>query len=469
MDTMITEKFITFKEFEQKTFKDLCLIGQEYTREFLQEYDKTLMEQRDKKAYRHKGYRRTTIKTVFGEVTYQRAIYETVRENGTKEFVFLLDETLKIAGVGLISLNMAEKLVSGITELSYRDCAKKLTEATGQPISAMGVWNVIQSLGESVQEEERSLVRRNKAGNLSGKKEVPVLFEETDGIHLKLQKEAQPSAELKMGLAYDGWRKTGTDRYSLDGKVVTAGFAGADEFQACREAMIAEQYNVDEIRVRIMNADGAGWTKGVTDPETVFQLDRFHRNKAIRENIPYKDVINGVHDYLDRKDVSGMFRYLEMYRDSLLSLDEIEKADRLITYFKGNEEGLIPYKDRISLPESPKGLFYREMGTMEGNNWSIIARRMKGRHACWTIRGGNHLAKILAKKCSGKLNDVTEKLKETAFSEELAAKAEERVLSAAKVGQTVGKGYEYGLRGEMPILYGATRGSKQPFLSLAGL
>lgn len=34
------------------------------------------MEERDKSRYRHKGLRQTTIKTVYGEVTCRRAVYE---------------------------------------------------------------------------------------------------------------------------------------------------------------------------------------------------------------------------------------------------------------------------------------------------------------------------------------------------------------------------------------------------------
>lgn len=96
---------------------------------------------------------RTTVKTVYGELEYERRIYEATREDGLHEFVFLLDEQLEISGVGLISMNMAEQMVSSITEMSYRQTAEKVTEMTGQSISAMGVWNVIQSLGEKVCEE----------------------------------------------------------------------------------------------------------------------------------------------------------------------------------------------------------------------------------------------------------------------------------------------------------------------------
>ncbi len=77
------------------------------------------MKERDKRKYRHKGSRQTTIKTVYGEVTYCRNIYEVREEDGLRHFVYLLDETLELGRIGLISTNMAELLVKGITEMSY--------------------------------------------------------------------------------------------------------------------------------------------------------------------------------------------------------------------------------------------------------------------------------------------------------------------------------------------------------------
>ena len=89
------------------------------------------MEDRNKKKYRNKGRRQTTVKTVYGEVTYQRTIYENMEEDGSKRLVYLLDETLELNNVGLISTNMAELLVKGITELSYRERASQVSKMTG--------------------------------------------------------------------------------------------------------------------------------------------------------------------------------------------------------------------------------------------------------------------------------------------------------------------------------------------------
>ena len=212
MKTMIAENGVTFKELEKNIFAWACQIAQNFNKEFLEKYDRMLMQQRDKAYYRHKGLRQTTIKTVYGEVTYQRAVYEAPNEDGTKRFVYLLDETLELDNVGLISTNMAELLVSGITEMSYRECAAKVSQMTGQSISAMGVWNVIQALGAKVCEDEKELTEAHKAGKVHGSKEVPVLFEEADGVYINLQgkdrkSNKQDMAEIKVGIAYDGWKK----------------------------------------------------------------------------------------------------------------------------------------------------------------------------------------------------------------------------------------------------------------------
>ena len=471
MNTMLYENGLTFKDFEEKTFKMICKFGQEYTRDFLERYDTYLMETRDKAAYRNKGKKKTTVKTVYGEVEYERRVYQVTREDGLSKFVFLLDEQLEISGVGLISINMAEQMVSNITEMSYRETAEKITEMTGQCISAMGVWNVIQALGEKVCEDEQKLVKAHKKGLVKGEKEAPVLFEETDGVYVKLQREKNKKGEIKVGIAYDGWKETGKDRYALDGKVVVAGFSNSKEFQDYREATIAQTYNLDETDIRIMNADGAEWVKNISEWDTVFQLDPFHKNKAIRENIPYPRFVNDIHIYLKEHNLDGMFEYLEIYKNSLTDEDEIEKADRLITYFKNNKEGLIPYNERnLKLPENEEGLKYRNMGTMENHVWSVIAKRMKHNHTSWSIKGGNNLAKILAKKCSGKLNEVALKLKMPRFEMSALKQIEKEMLTAAKVKSKTGKGYEYPVKGNLLYLYESVEGNAhEVWKNLAGI
>ena len=200
-------------------------------------------------------------------------------------------------------------------------------------------------------------------------------------------------------------------------------------------------------------------------------MESFHRNKANKENIPYPQASEAIHELLKQQDVDGLLAYLEIYRDSLYEDEEIEKANRLITYFKNNRDGLIPYTEKeLELPENKQGLVYRNMGTMENHVWSIIAKRMKHNHTCWSIKGGNNLAKILAKKCSGKLNEVASKLKMPGFEKAVAEKIENDILMAGQIRKKTGKGYEYPRNGSLLYLYESVEGSAhQAWKSLAGI
>ena len=129
----------------------------------------------------------------------------------------------------------------------------------------------------------------------------------------------------------------------------------------------------------------------------------------------------------------------------------------------------MPYQSQnLNLPEPPEGLAYRNMGTMENHVWSMIAKRMKHGHRSWSKWGGNHLAKILAKKCSGKLYEVTERLRRPVFEEEKVEELYGEILMSAKAPKKDGKGYEYPVIGHMVGLNGKIQGERKRLLYMAG-
>ena len=474
MKSMIKENGITFKELEKNIFRNICKIGQECTKELFEQYDKKLMEERDRSKYRHKGSRKTTIKTIYGEVEYKRNVYEMIDEDGFKRYVYLLDEALNLEHVGLISENMTDLMVKAVTEMSYRQSAEKVTEMTGQSISAMGVWNVIQELGEKICHEEKELVKEYKAGQVQGEMETQILFEEADGVYVSLQgkdrkEKGKKKAEIKVAIAYDGWEKKTKDRYALHNKIAVAGFSESKDFQEYREAAIAEKFNLDEVATRVLNGDGGSWIKQVEDKETIFQLDPFHKNKAVRELIHEPRAQKDILKILSGNDIDDVFEYLDIYRNSLENDKDIEDVEALIKYYANNRAGLLPYREQLKkIPTAPEGLEYLNLGTMENHIWSIIARRMKNNHTSWSKKGGNYLAKILAKKCSGKLYEVTEKRQRHVFKEEEVMPLCKNIMSAAKVTEKVGKGYEYPVKGKLPSMDMSTRGDRKKLLSMAG-
>ena len=107
-------------------------------------YDTELAESRDKKHYREKSKRKTCIKTVYGEAEYKRIAYRTKTEQGENAYVYLLDETMQMDKIGLISTNLAEKIAMTVTESPYHVTAEIISNTYGQSISSRGVWNMMQ-------------------------------------------------------------------------------------------------------------------------------------------------------------------------------------------------------------------------------------------------------------------------------------------------------------------------------------
>lgn len=204
---------INFKSLEKEIFELVCREACKIIIYILEELDEKLMKERDKKKYRHKGKKKTSIKTVMGTIEYERRIYEYTTEEGEKKYIFPLDEYLKIKTIGQISANLVEKIVDNITDMSYRKAVEKITKHTNQSISHTAVWDIIQKIGEKIEEKEEREIKLNKQGKLKGEKEVKVIFEEMDGIWLNIQgknkgkTKKKVSKELKMGIFYEVFEK----------------------------------------------------------------------------------------------------------------------------------------------------------------------------------------------------------------------------------------------------------------------
>ena len=224
MKSIVEEKLVSFKELEQKVFKYVCELGCEITRVLLETYDRELAATRDTRQYRDKGKRRTCIKTVYGTVEYERKVYKTSLEDGKTAYVYLLDQAMQMDKIGLISTNLAEKLAMTVTESPYRTTADIISSTCGQSISAGGVWKVMQRLGERISEEEDHAVKQMNADQAEGQREIPVLFEEMDGVWLNMQDEhhkKMKKQEMKVFTMYEGWdeekeKNIGADNHRSD-------------------------------------------------------------------------------------------------------------------------------------------------------------------------------------------------------------------------------------------------------------
>lgn len=477
MNSIVEEKLVSFKELEQKIFSYVCELGREITRIMLESYDKELAEGRDKKAYRGKGSRKTTIKTVYGEVEYRRRVYQTKTEEGQNAHIFLLDQAMQMDKIGLISTNLAQKIALTVTESPYRTTAETISRTCGQSISAQGVWNMMQRLGERIDEEEQHAVNQMEAGQPQGTRALSVLFEEMDGVWLHMQgkhHEKVKKQEMKVFTMYEGWdaQKEKEGRSTLVGKAMLAGMEESQTFHQKREACIRQKYDADEIGQRILNGDGGSWIKEPYDPEAIIQLDRYHIYQEILRKIKDPKAQQDIRQLLEEEKIDEMLEYIRIYADSVESPDEKDsrsrKARELLRYLRNNRQGLMAYdRQGVEIPEAPEGIVYKHMGVQENQNCTVITLRMKHRRMRWSESGANNLAKALYRRENKDLIKTIERYTDGLIPMMQMKQAIE-TLSAAKAPKKDGKGNKYvdGIRAHVPLREAVQTAARKAFLQM---
>jgi hypothetical protein len=415
MNTIVNEKLVSFKELEKKIYSYVCELAREITQQMLESYDEELAKSRDKKVYRGKGKRKTSIKTIYGEVEYSRNVYRTETEDGQVAHIFLLDQAMHMDKIGLISTNLAEKIALTVTESPYRVTAEQISSTCGQSISAGGVWNMMQRLGERIDEE----------------------------------KEKQ-------------------NRSTLVNKTMLAGMEKSNDFHAKREACIRKKYAADEIGQRILNGDGGSWIKEPYDPETIFQLDRYHIYQEILRKISNKDAQKEIRRLFDEEKMDEMLEYIQIYATSVASQDENDKSSKKameLYQYLNNKDGLLPYDKRgINIPAPEKGILYKGMGIQETQNCTVITLRMKHRRMRWSVNGANNLAKALYRKENRELVETIDRYTDgLVFTMQMQEIIE--TLSAAKAPKKDGKGNPYADRfnHHMPLFEAMQTVSRKAF------
>lgn len=471
MKTILSEKGLDFNALEREIFRIGCEFAVGLMSHLLDIMDKHLENERDKKQYRHKGKRWTSLKTLMGEVPYGRTVYETKLKSGETACVYLLDEVLRLDTFGKVTSNLAARIAECASVCSYREAAEKVSGMTGQAISHGGAWNVVQDLGEKLCETEKNQAEWAKAGQGLGEIVTPILFEEADGVWINMQGKDRPKkgrkCEMKMAAAYDGWEQEGKDRYRLRNKVMVCGFDDSRDFQRKKEGAIAAVFDTDEITIRILNGDGGGWIKGgLVDADVHFQLDPFHKNREITRKVKDEAQRETIRRLLSEKRVADCLSFIKGIAE--LAEDEGEKKNLmgLYEYFSSNKEGLLPYQERgLKLPEPPAGVEYRDLGTMEHQVCDGAAKRMKHQKASWSKAGAANLGRILCKKVCGNLYDTITTLSRTALPERYIETIED-ILSSAKAPKKDGSGYLYPVRGRIPFTETFMTNGRKAILSM---
>lgn len=454
MDTL-QENTITFKYLEEEIFKYACEEALIILTNIMESIDDDLKKNRDKKTYRSKGKKKRTINTVMGSLEFKREIYKYNDEHGRTCYKYLLDEYLNFNTIGKTSQNMLEKVLMNITELSYRKTAQNIESSTNQHLSATTIHKLVDTVGEKLLEKEAYEANLYKKHKITSKNEAKVIFNEQDGVWIKLQgkdRKKKKSTEIKAGIAYDGWQKRNpkSDEYVTTNKVVWAGILPPKEFQKLSEVAIAKQFNIDEIEICIINGDGAKWIQNnIESDNTYFQLDQFHIAQAIIRNVRDKRKANKIRRYISKCEITkAMDLIIELLIENNTNEKEFKKLSDLFNYLALNRDSLVPYNLRadIQMPPPPVGKEYRTMGVMEHNIDINFVRRLKGQGKCWSIDGANKMSKLLAIKSNKGIIELVDNI----VSFELKAEKLALLETEIKIKQCNKKVYTT-LKGRIPF------------------
>lgn len=425
-EKIITSDELKFNDLEKKIYKFVCFLGCLIIKMILEKQDKAIMKARDTKKYRHKGLRETSVNTVMGEIKYKRAIYEVV-EDGIKKTVYLLDEQLKINIDGKVSSNLVEKVIEivPITD-SYRKAERVIDETTNTSLSHEKIRKMIINLGDKItnkEKEERKLLDKKQL--IAGLKEITALFEEADGIWINLQgkdrkerleenkakaekqnkefnQEMKIKTELKLHMMYEGWKK-GDSRHSLVNKEYIAGIMKPKEIAKLRDARVYQKYDEEKIKLRVVNGDGAKWTKGITAKSGIYQKDQFHIMQEIVRDVP-KEYRNIFVELIKEKKFNDIPKAIEgLKRELGGEYAVVKKLNKLQSYLSND---LARYQDLVEVPESSEGIEYRNMGTQESQIFSKLKKRFCSGRKAFSIHGANALSKICVLSEKFKIDDV---------------------------------------------------------------
>src|SRR5574344_226681 len=350
---ILTKETINFKDLEEIAYKIACEFANEILKNMLEEYDKIIMNSRDTKEFRHKGKETTTVKTKTGLVEYTRTKYIQKKENGQNKCIYLTDKKLNIKEIGQVSGGVIELVVKNISEVSYRVCAEMINNMTGLSISGVGVWNIVQKLGEEIKEYEKEKVEAHQNDKLEmGKKEIPILYQEADGIMIytqgadrkeqieKYKKENKNeevpkkvrNVELKLGMTYEGWKKISQNRYELVGKEYVAGYMSGEEMANITNANLYNKYNMKTVEIRVLNSDGGRWIKKLLVEKMIYQADSYHIKEKIKLQVREAEDVEKLKEMFWNKRYSEMLEYVEELKykydgeyEDVKKLEELKK------------------------------------------------------------------------------------------------------------------------------------------------
>ena len=297
-----------------------------------------------------------------------------------------LDKLLRIERYGRMSERVQEMGASLACMGTYRLAASQLSWLIKTPISHSAIQRMSWVTGNRIADGEEAERRRvfESGGQLeAGRVEATVLYGESDGVWVHLQRERRRSAEVRVGILSTGRKQIGKDRYRLENKrCITAIGLNSEMWQEqiVREAHL--YYDLRGTQILISGGDGNQWVRHSFDRLEIpqeFVLDRFHLHRAARRAFQDREKAKEMVTRLRQEGFAAVRRDLRKQVDQAEGRKR-ELLDDFYKYVHNNQEGLLDLEHRgYSHPVV--------LGGIEGNVDKLVVHRMKGRGCSWRLRG----------------------------------------------------------------------------------
>lgn len=347
------------------------------TRELLQAY----YEKQDQKLQEDKAGRKQAgltverrgdkreVMTLLGQLEYQRTYYK--KASGGYEYP--VDQIVGVDAYERISKGVSLSLVKASCEMAY---ARASEYVTGEQVSRQTVMNKIREANPKRPPTERRAVQE--------------LHIDADEDHVHLQ--AGNSTIVPLISIYEGIERHGKRGVCKNVFHISEYEKSPSELWEKVSDEIESRYDLSNAKI-YLHGDGASWIKEGLNylPNCVFVLDRYHKNKAIKQSLSgIPRSVGSQYEYQLRKALElGEYERLGSIRKALLlHFPDREKTIREnIDYLMNNFDGIIiTAQDEASL----------NGGCTEPHVSHVLSSRLSSRPMGWSKKTLRHFAPILA-------------------------------------------------------------------------
>lgn len=351
--------------------------------------------------WKNTGREKRQITTCLGTVQFQRRLYRD--ETGKRRRV--LDEILGLEKYSRYSLSVMQKGSFLASELAYREAADVLSWLIGDFISHSAIGRMVREVGENYraqEEAQREQIFERGEGTQQGQIPAKVLYGESDGVWISLQREKKRKAEVRVGILYTGKKAVGVGRKALENKVVVTKIVeNSQEWQETILKTAYQHYDLTNTKQLMVGGDGNRWVRqsfDLLDLPLEFVLDRYHLYREARRAFGLTAQTEGWVRQICQEGLEAVLPDMLQVM-SKASPSRNQKMRKFVQYLINNRDGLLDPDCRAHLKSRVSNL-----GAIEGNVDKLVVRRLKGRGRSWRMDGAMAMLAVCSHKTALKQN-----------------------------------------------------------------